>query len=69
MCPMEDDFDEGRPVTGHPPRLMLSASLPEIACGVPAPGTLRFVPVAALVGTALLKGLCPMEDDFDKGAP
>ena len=33
MCPMEDDFDEGRPVTGHPPRLMLSASLPEIACG------------------------------------
>ena len=33
VCPMEDNSDGGRPVTGHPPRLMLSASLPEIACG------------------------------------
>ena len=32
-CLSEDDFDGGRPVTGYPPRLMLSASLPEIACG------------------------------------
>ena len=30
---LEDDFDGERPVTGYPPRLMLSASLPEIACG------------------------------------
>ena len=30
---LEDDFDGGRPVIGYPPRLMLSASLPEIACG------------------------------------
>ena len=30
---LEDDFDERRPVRGYPPRLMLSASLPEIACG------------------------------------
>ena len=37
--------------------------------GVPAPDALRFVPVAALVGTALLKGMCLMEDDFDEGAP
>ena len=34
---MEDDSDEGRPVTGHPPRLMLSASLPERLWGYPLP--------------------------------
>ena len=34
---MEDDFDEGRPVTGYPPRLMLSASLPERLWGHPLP--------------------------------
>ena len=32
VCPMEDNSDGGRPVTGYPPRLMLSASLPGIAC-------------------------------------
>ena len=34
---MEDGFDEGRPVTGYPPRLMLSASLPERLWGYPLP--------------------------------
>ena len=34
---LEDDFDERRPVTGYPPRLMLSASLPERLWGYPLP--------------------------------
>ena len=34
---LEDDFDKGRPATGYPPRLMLSASLPERLWGYPLP--------------------------------
>ena len=33
----EDGFDEGRPVTGYLPRLMLSASLPERLWRYPVP--------------------------------
>jgi len=34
---LEDGFDEGHPVTGYLPRLMLSASLPERLWGYPVP--------------------------------
>ena len=54
---------------GCPPRLMLSASLPETACGVPAPGALWFVSVVALIRVTSLKDLHLLEDGFDEGRP
>ena len=56
-------------MTGPPPRLMLSASLPETACGVPAPGALWFVSVVALIRVTSLKDLHLLEDGFDEGRP
>ena len=56
-------------MTGYHPRLMLSASLPETACGVPAPGALWFVSVVALIRVTSLKDLHLLEDGFDEGRP